>query len=124
MIEISEGYMILDIYREEMTIVKTILCGRTEYFEVKVTLHYGYARSPLCFIIIINNMVADEAGTKPAWVTLFEDDSVLVSGTVEEVEEELERWRSVIDTPITKDFELSDRKQSRPPTWCHLVNGV
>ena len=50
----------------------------TEYFEVKVTLHYGSALSPLCFIIIID-MLAEEAGTKPAWAILFEDDSVLVS---------------------------------------------
>ena len=66
-------------------------------------------------------MLAEKAGTKPAWVILFEDDSVVVSGTVEEVEEELERWRPVIDRLITKDFELADRKQS---TWCHLVNVV
>ena len=90
---------------------------RTEYFEVKFTLQYGSALSPLCFIII-TDMLSKEAGTKPAWVILFADDSVLVSGTVEEV---LERWRAVIDRPITKDFELADRKQS---TWCHLVNGV
>ena len=66
-------------------------------------------------------MLAEEAGTKPAWVTLFEDDSVLMSGTIEEVEKELERWRAVVDRPITKDFELAGRKQR---TWCHLVNGV
>ena len=66
-------------------------------------------------------MLAEEAGTKPAWVILFEDDSVLVSGTVEEVEEALERCRAVIERPITNYFELADRKQS---TWCHLVNGV
>ena len=32
--------------RGATTRVKTI-CGRTEYFEVKVTLHYGSALSPL-----------------------------------------------------------------------------
>ena len=66
-------------------------------------------------------MLADEAGTKPAWV-VFEDDSVLGSGTVEEVvDQELERRRAVTDMLITKDFELAERKQS---SWCHLVNGV
>ena len=74
---------------------------------MKVTLHYGSALSPLCFIIIID-LLAEEAGTKPAWVIVFEDDSVLVSGTIEEVEEELDRRRAVIDRPITKDFELAD----------------
>ena len=80
---------------------------------MKVTLHYESALSPLCFIIIIA-ILAEEAGTKPAWVILFEDDAVFVSGTVEEVEEELERRRAVVDRPIKKDFELADRKQS---TW-------
>ena len=90
---------------------------------MKVTLQYGSALSPLCFIIIID-ILAEEAGTKPAWVILFKDDSVLVSGTVEEVEEveeELDIWSVVIDRLITKDFELADRKQS---SWCHLGNGV
>ena len=80
---------------------------------MKVTLHYGSGLSPLCFIISIA-ILAEEAGTKPAWVILFEDDSVFVSGTVDEVEEELERRRAVVDRPIKKDFELADRKQS---TW-------
>ena len=66
-------------------------------------------------------MLAEEAGTKPACVIVFEDDSVLVSGTVEELEEEVERRRAVIDRFITKDLELADRKQS---SWCHLVNWV
>ena len=66
-------------------------------------------------------MLAEEAGTKPAWVMVFEDDSVLASGTVEKLEEELERRRAVIDRLITNDFEFADRKQS---SWCHLVNGV
>ena len=87
---------------------------------MKVTLHYGSALNPLYFIIIID-MLAEEAGTKPAWVIVFEDDSVLMSGTVEEVEEELDIRRAVIDRLITKDFELADRKQS---SWCHLGNGV
>ena len=89
---------------------------------MKVTLQYGSALSPLCFKIIID-IIAEEAGTKPAWVglILFEDDCVLVSGTVEEVEKELYRRRAVIDRLITKDFELAHRKQR---TMCNLVNGV
>ena len=41
--------------------------------------------------------LTDEARTKPPWAILFADDLVLVSETVEEVEEELERWRAVIE---------------------------
>ena len=75
--------------------MKTI-CGRTEYFEVKVGLHQGSALSPLLFVIIMN-VLAEEAKTKPPWALLFADDLVLVSETIEEVEEELERWRAVIE---------------------------
>ena len=67
-----------------------ITCGRTEYFEVKVGLHQGSALSPLLFISIMD-VLAEEARTKTPWAMLFADDLVLVSETVEEVEEELER---------------------------------
>ena len=59
-------------------------------------LHQGSALSPLLFIIIMD-VWAEEARTKPPWAMLFVDDLVLVSETVEEVEEELERWRAVIE---------------------------
>ena len=91
---IPEGYVkvIQDMYRGTRTRVKT-RCGKTEYFEVKVGLHQGSALSPLLFIIIMD-VLAEEARTKPPWAMLFADDLVLVSETVEE---ELERWRAVIE---------------------------
>ena len=94
---IPEGCVkvIQDMYRGTKTRVKT-RCGRTEYFEVKVGLHQVSALSLLLFIIIMD-VLAEEARTKPPWAMPFADDLVLVSETVEEVEEELERWRDVID---------------------------
>ena len=78
------------MYRGTKTRVKTRY-GRTEYFEVKVGLHQGSAISPLLFIIIMD-VLAEEA--RPPWAMLFADDLVLVSETVEE---EVERWRAVIE---------------------------
>ena len=71
---IPEGYvkMIQDMYRGTKTRVKK-RCGRTEYFEVKVGLHQGSAVSPLLFIIIMD-VLAEEAITKPSWAMLFADD--------------------------------------------------
>ena len=54
----------------------------------------GICASPLLFIIIMD-VLAEEARTKPPWAMLFADDLVLVSETAEEVEEELERWRAM-----------------------------
>ena len=41
--------------------------------------------------------IAEEARTKPRWAILFADDLGIVSEMVEEVEEELERWRAIIE---------------------------
>ena len=84
--------------------MKTI-CGRTEYFEVKVGLHQGSALSPLLFIVIMD-VLAEEARTKPPWAMPFADELVLVSETVEEVEEELERRRG---HQITSFSQLIDQ---------------
>ena len=106
-IAIPEGYVkvIQDMYRGTKTTVKTI-CGRTEYFEVKVGLHQGSALSPLLFIISMD-VLAEEARTKPPWAMLFADDLVLVSDTVEEVDEEPERCRAVIEN---KGLKISRSK--------------
>ena len=58
--------------------------------------HLGSALSPLIFIIIMD-VLAEEARTKPPWEMLFAEYLVLVSETMEEVQEELERWRAVIE---------------------------
>ena len=63
---------------------------------MKVGLHQGSALSPLLFILIMD-VLAEEARTKPPWAMLFADDLVPVSKTVEEVDEELERWRAIIE---------------------------
>ena len=45
-----------------------------------------------------HGLLAEKARTKsPSLAMLFADDVVLVSETVDEVEEELERWRAVIE---------------------------
>ena len=94
---VPEGYVkvIRDMYSGTKTIVKT-RCGSTEYFEVKVGLHHGSALSPRLFILIMD-VLSEEARTKPPWAILFADDLVLVSETAEEVEDELERWRAIIE---------------------------
>ena len=43
------------------------------------------------------DVLAEKARTKPHWAMIFADNSVVLSETVEEVEEELERWRVVME---------------------------
>ena len=56
------------------------------------------------------DVLAEEPRTKPPWAVLLADDLVLVSETVEEVEEELERWRAVIENKV---LIISRSKQNR-----------
>ena len=83
-----------------------------EYFEVKVGSHQGSGLSPLLFIIIMD-VLAEEARTKPPWPMLFADDLVLVSEMVDEVGEELEGWRAVIEN---KELIISRSKNRIPGT--------
>ena len=111
--------MIHDMYRGAKTRVKT-RCGRTEYFDVKVWLHQRCALSPLLYIIVMD-VLAEEARTKPPWAMLFADDLVLVSETVEE---ELERRGAVIENngfkhPVSGNNLLSSPKLCRPLTYRH-----
>ena len=99
---IPEGYVkvIQDMYRGTKTRVKT-RCRRTEYFEVKVGLNQGSALSQLLFIITMD-VLAEESRTKPPWAMLFADDLVLVSETVEEVEEVVTKTRLMTMPRMTR----------------------
>ena len=46
------------------------------------------------------DVLAEVARTKPLWAMLFAYDLVLVNETVEEVQEELERWRAAIENKV------------------------
>ena len=59
-------------------------------------LHQGSAPRPLLLIIIMD-VLAEKATTKPPWAMLFAYDLVLVSETVEK---ELERRRAVIEQGV------------------------
>ena len=61
------------------------------------------------------DVLAEEARAKPPWAMIFADDLVLVSETVEEVEEELERWRAVIEN---KELRIS-RSKTEYLVPCH-----
>ena len=94
---IPEQYVaiIQDMYKDTQTRVKT-RSDTTEYFDIEVGLHQGSALSPLLFIIVMD-VLASEVGTRPPWGLLFADDLALCAESCTEVEDELEKWRRVLE---------------------------
>ena len=70
--------------------------GITEPFLVKVGLHKESTLSPFVFIVIIEEISKSIWKTVP-WCMLFTDDIVLVAETKEEVNNNLEEWRQVLE---------------------------
>ena len=51
---------------------------------------------PLPFIIVMD-VLASEVGTRPPWGLLFADDLAICAESSTEVEDELEKWRRVLE---------------------------
>ena len=87
--------IVQDMYRSSKTQVVTQK-GETEYFPIEVGLHQGSALSPLLFIIIMD-VLTENTEKDPPWAMMFADDLVMCAMTREEVEEDLETWRVVLE---------------------------
>ena len=85
----------VETYKATKTRVKT-RCGLTQYFNIEVGLHQGSTLSPLLFIIIMD-VLASSIQRDPPWAMLFADDLVLCEESRLEVEQQLDRWREVLE---------------------------
>jgi hypothetical protein len=83
------------MYEEATTEVRTSE-GVTEKFTVKFGLHQGSALSPYLFVLIMDVLGQDKIQPSP-WNLIFADDILLIDNTREGVEEQLERWRRVME---------------------------
>ena len=83
------------MYKATKTRVKT-RCGLTQYFNIEVGLHQGSTLSPLLFIIIMD-VLASSIQRDPPWAMLFADDLVICDESRLEVEQQLDRWREVLE---------------------------
>ena len=94
---IPEAYItiIQDMYKATKTRVKT-RCGLTQYCNIEVGLHQGSTLSPLLFIIIMD-VLASSIQRDPPWAMLFADDLVICEESRLEVEQQLHRWREVLE---------------------------
>ncbi|KAK3572153.1 hypothetical protein QTP86_022231, partial [Hemibagrus guttatus] len=94
---VAEKYVrvVQDMYDRSRTVVKCAV-GQTEEFKVEVGLHQGSALSPFLFAIVMDQL-SEEVRQESPWTMMFADDIVICSESREQVEENLERWRFVLE---------------------------
>ncbi|KAK3548709.1 hypothetical protein QTP70_017261, partial [Hemibagrus guttatus] len=87
--------VVQDMYERSRTVVRCAV-GQTEEFNVEVGLHQGSALSPFLFAIVMDQL-SEEVRQESPWTMMFADDIVICSESREQVEENLERWRFVLE---------------------------
>ncbi|KAK3548620.1 hypothetical protein QTP70_015565, partial [Hemibagrus guttatus] len=94
---VAEKYVrvVQDIYERSRTVVRCAV-GQTEEFNVEVGLHQGSALSPFLFAMV-KDQLSEEVRQESPWTMMFADDIVICSESREQVEENLERWRFVLE---------------------------
>ncbi|KAK3552109.1 hypothetical protein QTP86_000648 [Hemibagrus guttatus] len=94
---VAEKYVrvVQDMYERSRTVVRCAI-GQTEEFNVEVGLHQGSALSPFLFAIVMDQL-SEEVRQESPWTMMFADDIVICSESREQVEENLERWRFVLE---------------------------
>ncbi|KAK3563929.1 hypothetical protein QTP86_006209 [Hemibagrus guttatus] len=94
---VAEKYVrvVQDMYERSRTVVRCAV-GQTEEFKVEVGLHRGLALSPFLFAIVMDQL-SEEVRQESPWTMMFADDIVICSESREQVEENLERWRFVLE---------------------------
>ncbi|KAK3509590.1 hypothetical protein QTP70_006459 [Hemibagrus guttatus] len=83
------------MYERSRTVVRCAV-GQTEEFKVEVGLHQGSALSPFLFAIVMDQL-SEEVRQESPWTMMFEDDIVICSESREQMEENLERQRFVLE---------------------------
>ncbi|KAK2891434.1 hypothetical protein Q8A73_017099 [Channa argus] len=94
---VAEKYVrvVQDMYESCKTVVRCAV-GVTEELKVEVGLHQGSALSPFLFALVMDRLT-DEVRQESPWTMMFADDIVICSESREQVEENLERWRSALE---------------------------
>ncbi|KAK3566841.1 hypothetical protein QTP86_004554 [Hemibagrus guttatus] len=94
---VAEKYVkvVQDMYERSRTVVRRAV-GQTEEFKLEVGLHQGLALSPFLFAMVMDQL-SEEVRQESPWTMMFADDIVICRESREQVEENLERWRFVLE---------------------------
>ncbi|KAF3708357.1 Retrovirus-related Pol polyprotein from type-2 retrotransposable element R2DM [Channa argus] len=95
---VAEKYVrvVQDMYESCKTVVRCAV-GVTEEFKVEVGLHQGSALSHFLFALVMFRLT-NEVRQESPWTMMFADDIVIWSKSRKQVEENLERWRSALES--------------------------
>ncbi|XP_067346425.1 adiponectin receptor protein 2 isoform X1 [Channa argus] len=91
--------------------VRLVSCavGVREEFKVEVGLHQGSALSTFLFALVMGRLT-DEVIQESPWTMMFADDIVICRKSREQVEENLEGWRSALENRGMKNIPVCDEK--------------
>ena len=103
------------MYRNVITRVRSSV-GETDGFEVGVGLHQGSALSPFIFNIVMDVITTGVREAVP-WSILYADDIVLCAESKEDLEVNLERWRTVLEE---RGMRIS---RSKTEYMCTCIDG-
>ncbi|KAK3530827.1 hypothetical protein QTP70_002857 [Hemibagrus guttatus] len=92
----TDAIFALRILMERSRTVVRCAVGQTEEFKVEVGLHQRSALSPFLFAMAMDQL-SEEVRQESPWTMMFADDIVICSESREQVEENLERWRFVLE---------------------------
>ncbi|KAK3552516.1 hypothetical protein QTP86_013249 [Hemibagrus guttatus] len=101
---VAEKYVrvVQDMYERSRTVMRCAV-GQTEEFNVEVGLHQGSALNPFLFVMVMDQL-SEVVRQESPWTVMFADDIVICSESREHVEENLERWRSVLERRGMTEF--------------------
>ena len=94
---VAEMYvrLVRDMYENSMTLVWCTI-GVMDGFQVEVGLHQASALSPFLFAMVMDRLT-DEVRQASLWTIMFADDSVIYCESRQQMEQNLERWRYVLE---------------------------
>ena len=85
----------------------------TDGFKMEVGLHQGTSLSP--FFAMVIDKLKDEVRQESPWMMMLADDIVICSESMEQVEENLQRWRHMLNRRRMKvgSEDAEDRERWR-----------